>query len=105
MPWGKVKVCSQSCSALPGVDSRLAGFSFSHELSSPADSPSSLRAALPPSTQPQPLAGPQHRTQESSFHLTHYGAQQVPAAHKDLAEPWIQVSDLVPPLEERAADQ
>ncbi|KAF6125629.1 mitogen-activated protein kinase kinase kinase 1 [Phyllostomus discolor] len=53
---------------------------YSHELSSPADAPSSLRAA-------QPL----RRTPESGFHLTHFGAQQVPPAHKDLAEPWVQV--------------
>ncbi|XP_036894446.1 mitogen-activated protein kinase kinase kinase 1 [Sturnira hondurensis] len=62
---------------------------YSHELPGPVDSPSSLRAA-----QPQPLAGPQRRTQESGLHLTHYGAQQVPPVHKDLAEPWIQVFGL-----------
>lgn len=56
---------------------------YSHELSSPVDSPTSLRAA-----QPTPS---QRRSQESSFSLTHYGAQQVPPAYRDLAEPWIQV--------------
>ncbi|KAM8812511.1 mitogen-activated protein kinase kinase kinase 1 [Rhynchonycteris naso] len=64
---------------------------YSHELSSPGDAPSSLRAAPPPAGPPQPLAGPQRRGQDSSFNLTHYGAQQIPAAYKDLAEPWIQV--------------
>ncbi|XP_066233715.1 mitogen-activated protein kinase kinase kinase 1 [Saccopteryx leptura] len=64
---------------------------YSHELSSPGDAPSSLRAAPPPATPPQPLSGPQRRGQDSSFNLTHYGAQQIPAAYKDLAEPWIQV--------------
>ncbi|XP_054431325.1 mitogen-activated protein kinase kinase kinase 1 [Pteronotus mesoamericanus] len=59
---------------------------YSHELSSPADAPSPLRAAVP-----QPSAGLQRRTQESSFSLTHHGAQQVPPAHRDTAEPWIQV--------------
>ncbi|XP_029798121.1 mitogen-activated protein kinase kinase kinase 1 isoform X2 [Suricata suricatta] len=59
---------------------------YSHELSSPVDSPSSLRAA-----QQQPLAGSQRRSQESNFNLTHYGTQQIPPAYKDLAEPWIQV--------------
>ncbi|ELW65675.1 Mitogen-activated protein kinase kinase kinase 1 [Tupaia chinensis] len=58
----------------------------SHELSSPVDSPSSLRAA-----QQQPLAGSQRRIPESNFNLTHYGTQQIPPAYKDLAEPWIQV--------------
>ncbi|XP_048224023.1 mitogen-activated protein kinase kinase kinase 1 isoform X1 [Perognathus longimembris pacificus] len=59
---------------------------YSHELSSPVDSPSSLRAV-----QPQTLAGSQRRNQESNFNLTHYGTQQIPPAYKDLAEPWIQV--------------
>ncbi|XP_070267821.1 mitogen-activated protein kinase kinase kinase 1 isoform X1 [Myotis yumanensis] len=63
---------------------------YSHELSSPADSPSSLRAAPQPPAQP-PLAGPQHRDPEGSSGLTHYGAQHIPAAYRDLAEPWIQV--------------
>ncbi|XP_006891596.1 PREDICTED: mitogen-activated protein kinase kinase kinase 1 [Elephantulus edwardii] len=64
---------------------------YSHELSSPVDSPSSLRAAQQQTMQQQPLAGSQRRTQESNFNLTHYGAQQIPPAYKDLAEPWIQV--------------
>ncbi|XP_042546829.1 mitogen-activated protein kinase kinase kinase 1 [Dipodomys spectabilis] len=59
---------------------------YSHELSSPVDSPSSLRTV-----QQQTLAGSQRRTQESNFNLTHYGTQQIPPAYKDLAEPWIQV--------------
>lgn len=67
-------------------------FSFSHELSSPVDSPSSLRAAQQQTTQQHPLAGSQRRNQESNFNLTHYGTQQIPPAYKDLAEPWIQVS-------------
>ncbi|KAF7484256.1 mitogen-activated protein kinase kinase kinase 1 [Marmota monax] len=64
---------------------------YSHELSSPVDSPSSLRAAQQQTTQQQPLAGSQRRNQESNFNLTHYGTQQIPPAYKDLAEPWIQV--------------
>ncbi|KAM5264548.1 mitogen-activated protein kinase kinase kinase 1 [Ctenodactylus gundi] len=64
---------------------------YSHELSSPVDSPSSLRATQQQTTQQQPLAGSQRRNQESNFNLTHYGTQQIPAAYKDLAEPWIQV--------------
>ncbi|XP_064128199.1 mitogen-activated protein kinase kinase kinase 1 isoform X2 [Loxodonta africana] len=64
---------------------------YSHELPSPVDPPSSLRAAQQQTTQQQPLAGSQRRTQESDSNLTHYGAQQVPPAYKDLAEPWIQV--------------
>ncbi|XP_020033707.2 mitogen-activated protein kinase kinase kinase 1 isoform X1 [Castor canadensis] len=64
---------------------------YSHELSSPVDSPSSLRAAQQQTTQQQPLAGSQRRSQESNFNLTHYGTQQIPPAYKDLAEPWIQV--------------
>lgn len=67
-------------------------FHFSHELSSPVDSPSSLRAAQQQTVQQQPLAGSQRRNQESNFNLTHYGTQQIPPAYKDLAEPWIQVS-------------
>lgn len=67
-------------------------FSFSHELSSPVDSPSSVRAAQQQTIQQPPLAGPQRRNQESNFNLTHYGTQQIPPAYKDLAEPWIQVS-------------
>ncbi|KAM5168294.1 mitogen-activated protein kinase kinase kinase 1 isoform 1-T1 [Callospermophilus lateralis] len=63
---------------------------YSHELSSPVDSPSSLRAAQQQTTQQQPLAGSQRRNQESNFNLTHYGTQQIPPAYKDLAEPWIQ---------------
>ncbi|XP_035147437.3 mitogen-activated protein kinase kinase kinase 1 [Callithrix jacchus] len=64
---------------------------YSHELSSPVDSPSSLRAAQQQTIQQQPLAGSQRRNQESNFNLTHYGTQQIPPAYKDLAEPWIQV--------------
>ncbi|KAM5259762.1 mitogen-activated protein kinase kinase kinase 1 isoform 1-T1 [Hipposideros larvatus] len=64
---------------------------YSHELSNPVDSPSSLRAAQQQTVQQQPLAGPQRRNQESNFNLTHYGTQQIPPAYKDLAEPWIQV--------------
>ncbi|XP_013840246.1 mitogen-activated protein kinase kinase kinase 1 isoform X2 [Sus scrofa] len=64
---------------------------YSHELSSPVDSPSSLRAAQQQTTQQHPLAGSQRRNQESNFNLTHYGTQQIPPAYKDLAEPWIQV--------------
>ncbi|XP_004678366.2 PREDICTED: mitogen-activated protein kinase kinase kinase 1 [Condylura cristata] len=65
---------------------------YSHELSSPVDSPSSLRAAQQQTMQQQqPLAGSQRRNQESNFNLTHYGTQQIPPAYKDLAEPWIQV--------------
>ncbi|XP_059948884.1 mitogen-activated protein kinase kinase kinase 1 isoform X1 [Mesoplodon densirostris] len=63
---------------------------YSHELSSPVDSPS-LRAAQQQTTQQHPLAGSQRRNQESNFNLTHYGTQQIPPAYKDLAEPWIQV--------------
>uniref|UniRef100_A0A667GCM7 Mitogen-activated protein kinase kinase kinase 1 n=1 Tax=Lynx canadensis TaxID=61383 RepID=A0A667GCM7_LYNCA len=63
---------------------------YSHELSSPVDSPSSLRAAQQQTIQQQPLAGSQRRSQESNFNLTHYGTQQIPPAYKDLAEPWIQ---------------
>ncbi|XP_045854593.1 mitogen-activated protein kinase kinase kinase 1 isoform X1 [Meles meles] len=63
----------------------------SHELSSPVDSPSSLRAAQQQTIHQQPLAGSQRRSQESNFNLTHYGTQQIPPAYKDLAEPWIQV--------------
>ncbi|XP_057599296.1 mitogen-activated protein kinase kinase kinase 1 isoform X2 [Hippopotamus amphibius kiboko] len=64
---------------------------YSHELSSPVDSPSSLRAAQQQTTQQHPLAGSQRRNQESNFNLTHYGTQHIPPAYKDLAEPWIQV--------------
>nr|XP_039323605.1 mitogen-activated protein kinase kinase kinase 1 isoform X1 [Saimiri boliviensis boliviensis] len=64
---------------------------YSHELSSPVDSPSSLRAAQQQTIQQQPLAGSQRRNQESNFNPTHYGTQQIPPAYKDLAEPWIQV--------------
>ncbi|XP_051709731.1 mitogen-activated protein kinase kinase kinase 1 [Oryctolagus cuniculus] len=64
---------------------------YSHELSSPVDSPSSLRTAQQQTLQQPPLAGSQRRTQESNFNLTHYGTQQIPPAYKDLAEPWIQV--------------
>ncbi|XP_060047314.1 mitogen-activated protein kinase kinase kinase 1 isoform X2 [Erinaceus europaeus] len=64
---------------------------YSHELSSPVDSPSSLRAAQQQTSQQPPLAGSQRRSQESTFNLTHYGTPQVPPAYKDLAEPWIQV--------------
>ncbi|XP_044916772.1 mitogen-activated protein kinase kinase kinase 1 isoform X2 [Felis catus] len=63
---------------------------YSHELSSPVDSPSSLRAAQQQTIQQPPLAGSQRRSQESNFNLTHYGTQQIPPAYKDLAEPWIQ---------------
>ncbi|XP_060241698.1 mitogen-activated protein kinase kinase kinase 1 isoform X2 [Meriones unguiculatus] len=63
---------------------------YSHELSSPVDSPSSLRTGPQPAS-PQPMAGSQRRNQESNFNLTHYGAQQIPPAYKDLADPWIQV--------------
>ncbi|KAM7148293.1 mitogen-activated protein kinase kinase kinase 1 isoform 1-T1 [Molossus nigricans] len=62
----------------------------SHDLSSPVDSPSSLRAQQQAPQQP-PLAGLQRRAPEGSFSLTHYGAQQIPPAYKDLAEPWTQV--------------
>ncbi|XP_059273879.1 mitogen-activated protein kinase kinase kinase 1 isoform X1 [Mustela nigripes] len=64
---------------------------YSHELSSPVDSPSSLRAAQQQTVHQQSLAGSQRRSQESNFNLTHYGTQQIPPAYKDLAEPWIQV--------------
>uniref|UniRef100_A0A8C5KM87 Mitogen-activated protein kinase kinase kinase 1 n=1 Tax=Jaculus jaculus TaxID=51337 RepID=A0A8C5KM87_JACJA len=64
---------------------------YSHELSSPVDSPASLRAAQQPSSQQQPLAGSQRRTQDSTFNPTHYGTQQIPPAYKDVAEPWTQV--------------
>ncbi|XP_006874718.1 PREDICTED: mitogen-activated protein kinase kinase kinase 1-like [Chrysochloris asiatica] len=64
---------------------------YSHELSSPVDSPSSLRAAQQQTMQQLPLPGSQRRNQESNFNLTHYGTQQIPPAYKDLAEPWIQV--------------
>ncbi|XP_007942357.1 mitogen-activated protein kinase kinase kinase 1 [Orycteropus afer afer] len=64
---------------------------YSHELSSPVDTPSSLRAAQQQTIQQQPLAGSQRRSQESNFNLPHYGTQQIPPACKDLAEPWIQV--------------
>lgn len=66
-------------------------FHFSHELSSPVESPASLRAVQQPSSPQQPVAGSQRRNQESSFNLTHFGTQQIPSAYKDLAEPWIQV--------------
>ncbi|KAI5939062.1 Mitogen-activated protein kinase kinase kinase 1 [Manis javanica] len=64
---------------------------YSHELSSPVDSPSSLRAAQQQTAAQQPLAGSQRRNQENNFNLPHYGTQQIPPAYKDLAEPWIQV--------------
>lgn len=64
---------------------------YSHELSSPVESPTSLRAVQQPSSPQQPVAGSQRRNQESSFNLTHFGTQQIPSAYKDLAEPWIQV--------------
>ncbi|XP_068846606.1 mitogen-activated protein kinase kinase kinase 1 [Capricornis sumatraensis] len=64
---------------------------YSHELSSPVDSPSPLRATQQQTTQQHPLAGSQRRNQESSLNLTHYGTQQIPPSYKDLAEPWIQV--------------
>ncbi|XP_062943188.1 mitogen-activated protein kinase kinase kinase 1 [Cynocephalus volans] len=64
---------------------------YSHELSSPVDSPSSLRVTQQQTIQQQPLAASQRRNQESNFNLTHYGTQQIPPAYKDLAEPWIQV--------------
>nr|Q62925.1 RecName: Full=Mitogen-activated protein kinase kinase kinase 1; AltName: Full=MAPK/ERK kinase kinase 1; Short=MEK kinase 1; Short=MEKK 1 [Rattus norvegicus]AAC52596.1 MAP kinase kinase kinase 1 [Rattus norvegicus] len=63
---------------------------YSHELSSPVDSPTSLRGVQQPSSPQQPVAGSQRRNQESNFNLTHYGTQQIPPAYKDLAEPWIQ---------------
>ncbi|XP_040833484.1 mitogen-activated protein kinase kinase kinase 1 isoform X1 [Ochotona curzoniae] len=62
---------------------------YSHELSSPVDSPSSLRTSQP--IHQPPLGGSQRRNQESNLNLTHYGAQQIPPAYKDVAEPWIQV--------------
>ncbi|XDB61827.1 hypothetical protein AB1E18_015184 [Capra hircus] len=64
---------------------------YSHELSSPVDSPSPLRATQQQTTQQHPLAGSQRRNQESNLNLTHYGTQQIPPSYKDLAEPWIQV--------------
>ncbi|KAB0369835.1 hypothetical protein FD755_018828 [Muntiacus reevesi] len=64
---------------------------YSHELSSPVDSPSPLRATQQQTTQQHPLAGSQRRSQESNLNLTHYGTQQIPPSYKDLAEPWIQV--------------
>ncbi|MXQ81144.1 hypothetical protein E5288_WYG012816 [Bos mutus] len=67
-------------------------FSFSHELSSPVDSPSPLRAPQQQTTQQHALAGSQRRNQEGSLTLTHYGTQQIPPSYKDLAEPWIQAS-------------
>ncbi|KAF4024391.1 hypothetical protein G4228_016516 [Cervus hanglu yarkandensis] len=63
---------------------------YSHELSSPVDSPSPLRATQQQTTQQHPLAGSQRRSQESNLNLTHYGTQQIPPSYKDLAEPWIQ---------------
>ncbi|XP_050008791.1 mitogen-activated protein kinase kinase kinase 1 isoform X1 [Alexandromys fortis] len=63
---------------------------YSHELSSPVDSPASLRAVPQPISPQQPVAGSQRRNQESNFNLTHYGTQQIPPAYKELAEPWIQ---------------
>lgn len=62
---------------------------YSHELSSPVDSPSSLRTSQP--IHQPPLGGSQRRNPESNLNLTHYGAQQIPPAYKDVAEPWIQV--------------
>ncbi|XP_055968079.1 mitogen-activated protein kinase kinase kinase 1 [Sorex fumeus] len=64
---------------------------YSHELSSPVDSPSSLRAAQQQGAPQQPVGASQRRNQESNFNLTHYGTPQIPPAYKDLAEPWIQV--------------
>ncbi|XP_044788530.1 mitogen-activated protein kinase kinase kinase 1 isoform X2 [Bubalus bubalis] len=64
---------------------------YSHELSSPVDSPSPLRATQQQTTQQHALAGSQRRNQESNLNLTHYGTQQIPPSYKDLAEPWIQV--------------
>lgn len=58
------------------------------------DTPSSLRAQQQAPQQP-PLAGPQRRAQEGGFSLTHYGAQQIPPAYKDLAEPWTQVAPVL----------
>ncbi|XP_075397163.1 mitogen-activated protein kinase kinase kinase 1 [Tenrec ecaudatus] len=64
---------------------------YSHELSSPVDSPSSLRAAQQPTVQQSPVAGSQRRNQESNVNPTHYGTQHIPPAYEDLAEPWVQV--------------
>ncbi|XP_027719221.1 mitogen-activated protein kinase kinase kinase 1 isoform X1 [Vombatus ursinus] len=64
---------------------------YSHELSSPVDSPSVLRATQQQTVQQQPSVGSQRRNQDSNFNLTHYGVQQIPPAYKELAEPWIQV--------------
>ncbi|XP_053155284.1 mitogen-activated protein kinase kinase kinase 1 isoform X2 [Hemicordylus capensis] len=62
---------------------------YSHELSSPVDSPSVLRVVQQQT--PQATTGSPRRNQDSNFNLTHYGVQQIPSAYKDLAEPWIQV--------------
>ncbi|XP_074138582.1 mitogen-activated protein kinase kinase kinase 1 isoform X1 [Sminthopsis crassicaudata] len=64
---------------------------YSHELPSPVDSPSVLRAAQQQTVQQPSPVGSQRRNQDSNFNLTHYGVQQIPPAYKDLAEPWIQV--------------
>ncbi|KAJ1209853.1 hypothetical protein NDU88_005225 [Pleurodeles waltl] len=60
---------------------------YSHDLSSPVGSPSSVRSA-----QQQALQSPgsPRRSHDSNFNLTNFGVQQIPPAYKDLAEPWIQ---------------
>ncbi|XP_063818619.1 mitogen-activated protein kinase kinase kinase 1 isoform X2 [Pseudophryne corroboree] len=64
----------------------------SHEIPGPVDSPPMLRAAQQQSPQQQsPTAGSQRRSQDSNLNLTLYGVQQIPAAYKNMAEPWIQV--------------
>ncbi|XP_004703766.1 mitogen-activated protein kinase kinase kinase 1 [Echinops telfairi] len=87
-----MSICTSQCyfNVLIFLANLVGWFYFSHELSSPVDSPSSLRAAQQPTLQQPPVAGSQRRNQESNFNLTHYGTQQIPPAYKDLAEPWIQ---------------
>ncbi|XP_068120983.1 mitogen-activated protein kinase kinase kinase 1 [Hyperolius riggenbachi] len=65
---------------------------YSQDIPTPVDSPPVLRAAQPQSLQPQsPTTAAQRRSQDSNLNLTNYGVQQIPAAYKSMAEPWIQV--------------
>lgn len=88
LAWTRAQTPGSPQHTVPSVRSfsKFVGSSLSHDLPSPVDSPSSLRAQQPAAQQPP------RRAQEGSFSLAHYGTQQIPAAYKDLAEPWTQVA-------------
>ncbi|XP_058846331.1 mitogen-activated protein kinase kinase kinase 1-like isoform X1 [Acipenser ruthenus] len=67
-------------------------FYSSHEMPSPLDASSGrpVHSQSHQHHQPSPT-DTQRSQQESDFNLPQYGAQQIPPAYKELAEPWIKV--------------